>query len=201
MELFHDFYVIESLKDGDIKDGLIFCEALDSIKKVPKYKSVRNCKEFKNALIDFQDSRYKYLLISTHGDQENLQFTDEDINADDFEDFKINFNQRRIFMSTCNGGSFLFAKYFIRNGAYSVVGTPDKLEQVVAVGMWPTMLIVFERLNHTVLNFSQINKTMKLMSEVYQITLHYYSFIRNKNSMKEYIYLPGIVKKRKDFPL
>ena len=48
MELFHDFYVIESLKDGDIKDGLIFCEALDSIKKVPKYKSVRNCKEFKN---------------------------------------------------------------------------------------------------------------------------------------------------------
>jgi hypothetical protein len=201
MELFHDFYIIESLKDGDVEDGLIFNEALDSIKKVPKYKNVKNIEEFKDALKDFENSRYKYLLISSHADEENLQLTDEDINAEDFEDFEIKFDQRRIFMSTCYGGSFLFAKYFIRNGAYSVVGTPDKLKQIVAIGMWPTMLIVFERLSNTILKFSELNKTMRLMSEVYQINLHYYSFLRNKKSMKEYIYLSGIKTSRKDYPL
>jgi hypothetical protein len=201
MELFHDFYIIESLKDGDVEDGLIFREALDATKKVPKYRNVKNFKDFKDALVDFENSRYKYLLISSHGDEENLQLTEEYVNVDDFEDFKIKFTERRIFMSTCYGGSLLFAKYFIRNGAYSVVGTPDKLDQIVAIGLWPTMLIVFERLNNTILKFSEINRTMKLMAEVYLINLHYYSFVRNKKSMKEYIYLPGIKRDRKDYPL
>lgn len=200
-ELIHDFYIIESLKEDDIKDGQIFSDSLDSIKKVPIYECVESFKDLKKALENFEKSNYKYLLISCHGDEENLELSHEKINSYDLNDLNINFKQRRIFMSSCKGGSYIFAKYFIRNGAYSVVGTPNKLDQIIATGMWTTMLIIFERLSGTVLKYSEINKVSKLMTEVYQITLHYYSFIRNKKQMKEYIYLPGEKRNRKDYQL
>lgn len=201
MDLIHDFYIIESVGDKDIKDGHIFFQSLEAISRVPIYESVKNVQQFKNALRNFIDSQYKYLFISSHGDEENIELTEETINSYDLEDFKINLDERRVFMSTCRGGSYLFAKYFIRQGAYSVVGTPDDLDQIIAVGMWPTMLILFERLSNTVVKFPELNKTMKLLSEVYQVKLHYYSFLRNKSYMKEYVYMPGVLRSRKDYPL
>ncbi len=92
-------------------------------------------------------------------------------------------------MSTCKGGSFLLAKYVIQKGAYSVIGSPDDLPQIVATGMWPTMALVFDRLNENRLDFKELNETLKLMAKVYHINLAYYSFIRNdSHRMKEYIY-------------
>lgn len=201
MDLIHDFYIIESVGDNDIKDGHIFFQSLEAISKVPIYESVKDIQQFKNALRNFIDSRYKYLFISSHGDEENIELTDETLNSYDLEDFKINFDERRIFMSTCRGGSYLFAKYFIRNGAYSIIGTPDELDQIVAVGMWPTMLIIFERMSETVLKFGELNTALKLMVDLYRIPLHYYSFIRDKKQMKEYIYIHKEKRIRNDYPL
>lgn len=200
MSLIHDFYIIESLGENDILDGNIFYKSLNSIGKLPIYQQVRNFSEFKTALENFENSQYKYLFISAHGDEEHIELSGEKINAYDLDDIKIDLDQRRIFMSTCRGGTYLFAKYFIKNGAYSVIGTPDDLDQIVAVGMWPTMLIIFERLSGTNLNFDELNLTLKKLAEVYQVTLHYYSFIRNKNEMKEYIYT-GEDRTRSDYKI
>lgn len=200
MELIHDFYIIESLKPDDIKDGKVFYDSLNSIKKIPIYEFVSDFKEFEKALLNFEKSQYKYLLISAHGDEENLILKNENVNLYDFEDIKIRYDQRRIFMSSCRGGSYLFAKYFISKGAYSVIGTSDDLNQIVAVGMWPTMLIIFERMS-TDLNYVEINSALDKLINIYQINLHYFSFIRNKKKMKEYIFQPNKKRERKDYPL
>ncbi|WP_374173191.1 hypothetical protein [Flavobacterium tructae] len=202
MNLTHDFYIIESLESKDINDGRIFYEALLSIEGFnPKYVKLHDFKDLKKALLDYDKSNYKYLFVSSHGDEENLKLNNETVNSYDLEDINVNFDQRRIFMSTCRGGSYLFAKYFIKNGAYSVIGTPEDLPQIVATGMWPTMLIMFERLNHTILNFDELNKTLKVLVGIYQIPLHYYSFVRNRREMKEYIYNSNKLRVRKNYSL
>ena len=185
----HDYYIIESLTSQDIKDGKIFNDSLSSIKGYnPIYKPVKSFNDFKNALTEFAHSDYKYLFVSAHGDEENIILTSGKVNAYDLIDIDINLDKRRVFLSTCKGGSFLFGKYFIKKGAYSVIGAPDNLDQIVAVGMWTTMIVLFKRFNNGQLNFQELDKTLKLMNKVYEIDLAYYSFIRNKLKMKEYIY-------------
>lgn len=202
MDLQHDYFIIESLTDKDINDGKIFYDALKSLRKyTPIHKKVKTQKDFKKALIEFSNSNFKYLFVSAHGDEENIQLIKGCFNAYDLTDIKIDLTKRRIFMSTCKGGSFLLAKYFIKKGAYSVIGSPDDLDQIVATGMWPTMALVFERLNQGELDFKELNTTLKLLTKVYQINLAYYSFIRNKPKMKEYMYSCNNTLQRKDYPI
>lgn len=198
----HDYFIIESLTNNDINDGKIFYDALRSIKKYnPIHKKVKTRKGFEKALIEFSKSDFKYLFISAHGNEENIELIADSFNAYDLADLEIDLSNRRIFMSTCRGVSFLLAKYFIKKGAYSVIGSPDDLAQIVATGMWTTMALVFERLNDGQLNFSELDSTLKLMTKIYQINLAYYSFIRNKSKMKGYTYSHNIARQRVDFPI
>lgn len=202
MEFIHDYYIVESLDDKDINNGKILYDSLKSINKFnPVYIKIYNLNEFKSVMVKFCKSGYKYLFLSAHGDEENFFLTNGQVNAYDLLDIEINLDKRRIFLSTCEGGSFLFGKYFIKKGAYSVIGTPDKLNQIVAAGMWPTMLVIFEKLNNGVINFSELDKTLKLLANVYELNLVYYSFIRNKKSMKEYNYQYNNKRIKKEYPI
>lgn len=199
MDLVHDYFIIESLTGDDIKDGKIFYDALNRFLFNPEYRPVKNAHECEEALIEFAESPYKYLFISAHGTSEKLNLIDDDFFIEDLADIQIDLTQRRIFLSTCEGGSTLFGRHFIKKGAYSVVGAPDKLKQIVAAGLWSTMVVVFRRLNDDELNFSELDSTLRLMAKVYQIKLHYYSFRRKHNDqMKEYIYRPSGKRIRND---
>lgn len=197
----HDYFIIESLQETDVKDGKIFYDAINSIKNYdPIYRKVHTKRKFKNALVEFSNSEYRYLFISAHGDEENIILTKESFNAYDIQDDKINLQGRRIFMSTCRGGSFLIAKYFILQGAYSIVGCPDDLAQIVANAMWPTMVCILERYNEDAINYAELNNTLRFLVNIYHIELRYYSFLRNKCGMKEYIYSNGQKRKKVEHP-
>lgn len=202
MDLKHDYFIIESLTNEDINDGKIFYDALKSTNKYnPIHNKVKTRKAFENALIEFSNSNLKYLFISAHGNEENIELIADSFNAYDLADLEIDLTHRRIFMSTCRGGSFLLAKYFIKKGAYSVIGSPDDLDQIVATGLWPTMALVFERLNEDSLNFKELDATLELLTKIYRINLAYYSFIRNKPKMKGYLYSYKTIRQRNDYPI
>lgn len=189
MNLKHDYFIIESLNKDDIKDGKIFSASLKSLYRYnPIYVKVKNQEEFEQALIKFSNSSYKNLFISSHGDEENIILQSGSFNAYDLLDLDIDLSKKRIFMSTCKGGTFLLAKYFIKKKAYSVVGSPDNLPQITAVGMWITMIIIFERLNYENIDFKKLNKSLLLLSKIYEMNLSYFSFVKNKKYMKEYQY-------------
>ncbi len=202
MNLRPDYFVIESLTEEDINDGKIFYDAIKSLNKYnPIHRRVSTRIEFEEALLEFAKSDIRYLFISAHGDEENIELIEDNFNAYDLADLEINLTKRRVFMSTCRGGSFLLAKYFIKKGAYSIIGSPDNLDQIVATGMWPTMAMVFERLTEDSLNFRELDKTIKLLAKVYEIRLAYYSFIRNKQEMKEYMYSGNLTRVRTNYPI
>lgn len=202
MGLKHDYFIIESLKESDIHDGKIFFDAVESLNKYgPVYRKVKTQNAFKEALIEFSNSDFKYLFVSAHGSEMTIGLTEGEFGVDDLADLNIDLKNRRIFLSTCRGGSLLLAKYFIKKGAYSVIGSPDDLDQIVATGMWTTMACIFERLNEYSLNFRELNKTLKLLTKIYHIKLAYYSFIRNESKMKEYMYSHNKARQRTDYPI
>jgi len=189
MPLHNDYFIIESIQSPDIADGKIFNDALNAMGYSPKYCKIKNNKEIKKAFLKFVNSNYRNLFISSHGDEENLNLINENFNAYDLGDLDIDLKKRRIFLSTCNGGNYLLAKYFIKKGAYSVVGTPDKLEQAVAVPLWATMALLFNRMNDKTVNFIEIDKALKKLVRIYKIKLNYFSFIRNNDlEIKQYFY-------------
>lgn len=202
MQPIHDYFIIESLEGEDIKDGLIFYNSLLSLNKfTPKYLEVKTQKEFEEALLSFSKSNYRNLFVSSHGDEENIYLLNGNFNAYDLQELNINLKQRRVFMSTCKGGSFLLAKYFIQKKAYSVVGCPDNLPQITAVGMWTTMIIIFERINQNKIDFREINNSLSLLCKIYKTRLAYYSFIRNTKKMKEYLYTHTKSRTRNDYEI
>lgn len=202
MNYVNDYFVIESLNENDIKDGEIFFKSLKSLNKYnPIYIDVKGKAEFEKAIIKFSKSNYKNLFISSHGDEENIVLLNENFNAYDLLDLDIDLNKRRVFMSTCRGGSFMLAKYFIKKKAYSVVGLPDILPQITAVGLWTTMIILFERFDKENIDFKKLNKSFLLLSKIYEIKISYFSFLRNKRLMKEYQYNGSNNKKRIDYQI
>ncbi len=101
MDLKNDYFIIESLTKEDINDGKIFYDALKSIKKYdPIHKRIKTKKSFEKALVEFSNSDYKYLFISAHGDEENIELINDSFNAYDLDDLEIDLTNRRIFMST-----------------------------------------------------------------------------------------------------
>lgn len=201
--LIDDFYIIESLENDDIHDGSLFYQCLQSIKGFnPVFVNANNLEELEHNLIAFEKSKLKHLFISAHGDEENIDLKEESVNSYDLFDINIDLKGRRVFMSTCKGGSYLLAKYFIKQGAYSVVGTPVDLPQLVAAGMWPTLLLLFGKFNDYNVRFSELNDSLKIAAEIYDIPIHYYSFLRKQsNMMKEYIYLKNNKRRRTDFKI
>lgn len=189
----NEYFIIESLNPGDIHDGKIFYDALISTGIYnPIYTSVTSIIEFETALKEFESGNYKCLFVSAHGDEENIILVDESYNAYDLAELDINLTGRRVFLSTCRGGSFLIAKYFIKKGVFSVVGSPDDLPQIVATAMWTTMAIIFDKLNAGVIKYEELNTTMQFLSDIYGIDLSYFSFIKNQPKIKQYFYASGL---------
>lgn len=202
MSLKHDYFIIESMPENDISDGHIFCKAIKSTNKYsPIYKPVNTQSEFAEALIQFSNSDFKYLFVSAHGDDMTLELVEGFFDVDDLADLQIDLKNRRIFMSTCKGGSYLLARYFIEKGAYSVIGCPNNLAQIVATALWTTMVCLFERFNQYSLDFNEINKALKYLTKIYHTNLAYYSFIRGESKMKEYKYSYKTARQRIDYPI
>lgn len=211
MGLKHDYFIIESLMESDVKDGKLFNDTIKTLRRYdhvsesftgkydPVYKPVKTITEFERALIEFSNSDYKYLFVSAHGTDMEIVLAEEIFHETDLEVLDIDLKKRRIFMSTCKGGTRLFAKHFIKKGAYSVIGSPDRIPQIVAAGMWPTRAWIFEGLNEDSLNFDELDETLELSTKIYQINLAYYSFIREEPKMKEYLYSPDTKRKRTDY--
>lgn len=206
MTLKDDYFIIESLGPHDVKDGIVFADGIRSTGEYqPTHRTVNTPEEFEAALIEFSQSDYRHLFISAHGNKKQIGLNDGGrYNAADLGPLAIDLHGRRIFMSTCKGGSVDFGREFIRKGAYSVIGAPDNIDQIVATGLWVTMVCIFRRFNENrvTADYEALNNALEQLAKVYYIELAYYSFRRkDKTSMKEYIYFPEADKKRTNYAL
>lgn len=136
-----DVFIIESLPETDPHDGKILCDALKFSNKTPRYCSVQNSDEFENALLQFQDSNYRYLHISCHGERDRVSFADGGWSDD--RDFAGMFHSLslpvvRVFFSACLLGRKDFSEKIIRanSAIHSIVAPCPKVKFTLSLAFW-----------------------------------------------------------------
>lgn len=138
-----DVFIIESLDPNDEGngrfEGVFLSHVLRLHGKAPRYRYVRTSEEFKEAVREFGESKYRYLHLSCHGDPEGLITTNlEEIDFDELAGLlKPHMLGRRLFVSACEMVHKDLAKAVIpASGCTSVVGPTEKIAFTDSAVVW-----------------------------------------------------------------
>lgn len=110
-----DVFILESLDEDDEEqqrfEGAVLADVLRFCGKQPIYRYFRTKKELRRFSDEFRASQYRFLHLSCHGDTEGFQFRFDDITFGAFaEIFKRKLRNRRLFLSSCQGGNQEFVE-------------------------------------------------------------------------------------------
>ncbi|MFX1739841.1 hypothetical protein PXJ20_26835 [Paraburkholderia sp. A1RI_3L] len=143
MKTIADVFIIESLDPDDEGngrlEGVFLAHILRLHGKAPQYRYVRTRDALNDAVLEFAESHYRYLHISSHGDSEGLVTTNqEEVDFDEFaEMLQPHMQGRRLFLSACSTVHEDLAKALIPpSGCYSVVGPTENIRFTDAAIVW-----------------------------------------------------------------
>ena len=137
-----DVFIIESLKFKDERkqrfEGRVLDRILRLCGKNPIYYYVRTKRELKVVLNKFEESEYRYLHLSCHGDDESIATTlDNDIG---FEELGGMLNPyldgRRLFISSCDVVNDQLADVVMESGCLSIIGPSEDVFFAEATVFW-----------------------------------------------------------------
>lgn len=138
-----EVFIIESLtlEDEELSrfEGKILYDILKLSGKNPKYYYFRTKDELVLLAQLFRESDYRFLHISCHGTNTDIQTTLDNISYIEFSEiFEGLLRNRRLFISACAVGNELFSTVlFGRNkGMYSIAGPIENIEFSKAIGLW-----------------------------------------------------------------
>jgi hypothetical protein len=134
-------YIIESLDFDDEarrREGRILRDILRLADHKVRYVYIRTKKELEEVLHQFYDSESRYLHLSCHGDQANVQLTIDRIPFGEFSEIVRPFlRQRRLFVSACEVVNDALAEALLPNSeCHSLIGPNFKINMDDAVLIW-----------------------------------------------------------------
>ncbi|MEZ8718907.1 hypothetical protein BCT47_25640 [Vibrio splendidus] len=187
-------FIIESLRRGDFFDGENLSEILGLSDIENIYREVNTISDFKNAIVDFKESNFRYLHLSCHADMDGIEVNGKEItNINLSEIFKGNVNKKRIFLSACKGGNRNLATAAIsESGAQSVIGTPIDLYFDKAALFWPAFYHVINCEDQKKMNQSSLSSTLKRCVDLFEIPINYYHSINGQSKfLRRYKFRDG----------
>lgn len=188
-------FIIESLRSNDFFDGKMLKEILDLSKINAKYVSADTIDELKLRIDEFEQSEFRYLHLSCHADYSGIQLFNENVTNAELENLlKGKIENKRVFLSTCKGGNRDLASRLIKNGVYSLVGTPINLDFDKAALFWASFFHVINKFDDQSMKKIDIKYVLKSCVNLFDIPINYYSFVKNhnKSKMRRYKVRPGI---------
>ncbi len=177
-----EVFIIETLDPDDEGngrfEGSILSRMLRLHGKEPKYRYVRTRRDFKRAIRQFGNSRYRYLHISAHANEEGMCTTNQDeIDYGELAEIvNPHLNRRRLFLSACSMVHEDLARVIIpHSGCYSVVGPVEDINFSDAAIVWSSIYhLMFsespEAMSHNVLK----EKLLKVCA-LFNVQFGYYS--------------------------
>jgi len=177
-------FIIESLREGEFKDGEHLNAVLELCRINSFYKSVSSKPEFLQALVDFNKSGFRYLHISCHADQKGLEIGGEDVPSEELlAGLKGNINGRRVFLSACKGSNLLMATIVIgKCRGQSVIGSPDDK----AALFWPSFYYVVNRIDKEKMNQRSLSKSIQKCIDLFDVSINYYHRSKRARHLKRY---------------
>ncbi len=93
-----------------------------------QYRVVKDKLEFEKQLIEFSESNYRYLHMSCHATDQTLELTDETVFNKEFEELiEGRIKNKRVCFSACDAGNRNLASIVIKEGGYSLIGSPIEI--------------------------------------------------------------------------
>ena len=183
-----DIFIVESLDFDDEAEGRCEGQFLSHLLRLAdrqvEYFYIRTFREFEEVLDKFEDSGYRYLHISAHGNHKELCLTLDRVDIKRLESTLAPLlEKKRVFFSACKLVSPNLAKALLKgSGCYSVIGPASEVSFDEAAIYWASFYYLMLRDEATGMKFDGLRKNVAKLSKLFGVKMRYF---RSSKSAKE----------------
>lgn len=181
-----EVFIIESLNIDDEEkgyfEGKVLADILRMCGKKPIYYYFRTKSELQMLVLMFRESGYRYLHLSCHGSNTNIETTLDSISYIEFSEMLEGLmKNRRLFVSACETGNELFSTVVSgRNkGMYSIAAPSEKIGFDHAVALWSAFYVKAFSIDKSSMKRRHIDSALRKLCELFEVKFHW-SFYRAK---------------------
>jgi hypothetical protein len=184
-------FIVESLKFDDEKEkrfeGRFIGEMLRLSGSGAHYVYIRTETELEEVLDQFEDSKYRYLHFSCHGNRNGIGLTLDDLPfAQLGRLLKPVIDERRVFFSSCEVMNNKLAKALLPgSGCYSVIGPSRSIHFDRAAIFWASFYHVMLRDEAKSMKRSDIRETVSTLRRAFAVPIRYFSATDGAPGYKE----------------
>ena len=173
-------FIIESLRFEDEDDGTlegkVLADVLHMCGKKPIYYYFRTEKELIALAQKFDESGYRYLHLSCHGNNKSVASTLDSIGFERLSNiFRGKLKRRRLFASACEVGTEHFSDLIgkANPGMHSIAAPVDSIHFDVAVAFWSAFYVKAFRTDHRAMKAAHIASILRSLSELFGTRVHW----------------------------
>jgi hypothetical protein len=154
-------------------------DILDASGIIRTYHHVENRDELEMRIEEFNNSNCRYLHISCHANDTCIRLTNECLTNEEFASIlQGKLNHKRLFLSACGASNLDLASLIIRDGAYSLVGSPETIRSEKAALLWASFFQAVQRGDQNVMKKKDIKIVLEQCVDLFGIPIDYYSYIK-----------------------
>jgi hypothetical protein len=184
-------FIIESLKladeTNDHFEGRFLKHILKLAGREVRYFYIRTRKELIEILDEFENSGFRYLHISCHGNKNGLALTLDDLPIGDLAtEVGPYLNKRRLFLSACKIATPSLAKALLpSSGCYSVIGPSRSVYFDEAALYWASLYHFLFKNDATAIKRLDLEKNLLRLSTVFDLGIKYFAASSNNRGFSE----------------
>lgn len=183
-----EVFIFESLSKRDEKEkkfeGQILADMLRLAGKNPKYYYFQSEDELPHLLGLFRQSKYRYLHISAHASNTDINTTEGAISYARFAElFKGHLRLRRLFFSACQVGNKKFVDLVAENnkGMHSIVAPAEDIRFDHAAAIWSSFYISIFSENKKAMKRSDIEKRIIALTSLFPVDFFFAAYSPTKD--------------------
>ena len=175
-----EVFVVESLKFKDERknrlEGQILERTLKLSEKEPRYYYLRTKREFKKVMNRFGKSKYRYLHLSCHGNDESIWTTLDNIEFDELgKILRPHLLGRRLFLSSCEVVNERLAEAVMpKSGCNSIIGPTENVDFDRAAVMWASFYYLAFEEDTRKMDRDAIIPILNKVARLFDIPIAYY---------------------------
>ncbi|MEG2810424.1 MAG: hypothetical protein RR889_07225, partial [Akkermansia sp.] len=179
-----EIFIIESPSDGSeencLLEGKILYDLLKSLKKNPRYIFFEDKDQLSYISEAFRKSNYRYLHISTHGNQKEIILKNQKISYDKFASyFSGNLKLRRVFSSAGNLENEKFREALCNadnKGMHSVLTPVENMLLGEAISFWSMFYVSLLNESRSTIKNCIIDKNLECFKKLLSTEMFFSSY-------------------------
>lgn len=178
-------FIIESLEledeDADRFEGGHLSKMLALSGVGTKYMYLRTERELEEAIDRFEDSEFRYLHFSCHGNKSGIATTFDSLTFEDLgERLRPVLARKRVFFSSCSVMNDRCATALLkRSGCYSVVGPSRSIGFDRSAAFWCALYHLLLRDEATKIKHGDLQRTVGQLRTLFGVQMRYYHSSRS----------------------